>query len=157
VDEAKAHSYAPVGREGQIGWKELQAGLCRIMQDYCGEYKNEDTLKHGLWWLNSIKEGEASRTYIRNPHELGRYLECMMRLTVGEIMMHASLARKASSQFLDFKRMDYPQMDPPEWEKFLTIKMEQGDVKAGELPLKYWLLPPYAPTYEENYEKHSGL
>jgi succinate dehydrogenase/fumarate reductase flavoprotein subunit len=81
----------------------------------------------------------------------------MMRLTVGEIMMHASLARKASSQFLDFKRMDFPQMDPAEWEKFLTIKMEKGDVKAGELPLKYWLLPPYAPTYEENYEKHSGL
>jgi succinate dehydrogenase/fumarate reductase flavoprotein subunit len=157
VDEAKAHSYAPVGREGQIGWKELQAGLCRIMQDYCGEFKNEDTLNHGLWWLNSIREGEASRTYIRNPHELGRYLECMMRLTVGEIMMHASLARKASSQFLDFKRMDFPQMDPPEWEKFLTIRMEQGDVKAGELPLNYWLMPPYAPTYEENYEKHSGL
>ena len=157
VDEAKAHTYAPVGREGQIGWKELQAGLCRIMQDYCGEFKNEDTLNHGLWWLNSIREGEASRTYIRNPHELGRYLECMMRLTVGEIMMHASLARKASSQFLDFKRMDFPQMDPPEWEKFLTIRKEQGVVKAGELPLKYWLLPPYAPTYEENYEKHSGL
>jgi hypothetical protein len=53
--------------------------------------------------------------------------------------------------------MDFPQMDPPEWEKFLTIRKEQGDVKAGELPLKYWLLPPYAPTYEENYEEHSGL
>ena len=157
VDDAKAFTYAPVGRDGDIGWKELQAGLCRIMQDYCGEFKNEDTLNHGLWWLNSIREGEASRTYIRNPHELGRYLECMMRLTVGEIIIHASLARKASSQFLDFKRMDFPQMDPPEWKKFLTIKKKQGDVKVGELPLKYWLLPPYAPTYEENYEKHCSL
>ena len=157
VDEAKAFTYAPVGRDGHIGWKELQAGLCRIMQDYCGEFKNEDTLRQGLWWLNSIREGEASQTYIRNPHELGRYLECMMRLTVGEIMMHASLARKASSQHLDFKRMDYPQTDPPEWEKFITIKMEQGDVRVGELPLNYWLKSPYAPTYEENYEKHCNL
>lgn len=157
VDEAKAFTFAPVGRSGDIGWKELQAGLCRIMQDYCGEYKNEDTLMHGLWWLNSIREGEASRTYIRNPHELGRYLECMMRLTVGEIMMHASLARKASSPSLEFKRTDYPQVDPPEWKKFITVKMEKGDVKTGSLPLNYWLLPPYAPTYEENYEKHKGI
>ena len=154
VADAKAFSYAPVGRDGNIGWKELQAGLCRIMQDYCGEYKNEDTLSRGLWWLNSIREGEASRTYIRNPHELGRYLECMMRLTVGEIMMHASLARKASSRYLDFKRLDYSQMDPPEWEKFITLKQKNGQAEVGELPLKYWLLPPYAPSYEENYEKH---
>ena len=157
VEEAKFFTYAPVGKSGTIGWKELQAGLCRIMQDYCGEYKNEDILRHGLWWLNSIRESEVEKTYIRNPHELGRYLECMMRMTVGEIMMHASLARKASSPSLDFKRTDYPQNDPPEWKKFVTVKMEDGDVKVGSLPLNYWLLPPYASTYEENYEKHKGF
>jgi succinate dehydrogenase/fumarate reductase flavoprotein subunit len=84
-------------------------------------------------------------------------LECMMRLTVSEIIIHASLARRASSRFLDFKRMDFPQMDPPEWKKFLTIKMKQGDVEVGERPINYWLLPPFAPTYEENYKKHCGL
>ena len=157
VDDAKAFTYAPVGRKGNIGWKELQAGLCRIMQDYCGEYKNEETLRQGLWWLNSIRESEAASTYIRNPHELSRYLECMMRLTVSEIIIHASLSRKASSRFLDFKRLDYPEMDPPEWKKLITVKLEKDDVKIGEVSLNYWLLPPYAPSYEENYEKHSGF
>jgi len=157
VDEEKVRVYAPVGRKGDIGWKELQAGICRIMQDYCGEYKGEKTLELGLWWLNSIRESEAERTYVRNPHELARFLECMVRMTVGEIIMHASLARRASSRFLDFKRLDYPQMDPPEWQKFVTIRLEDGEVKEGELPFEYWLKPPYASTYKENYDQHCGL
>ena len=95
--------------------------------------------------------------YARNPHELARTLECFTRLTVSEIVMHASLARKASSMELGFKRLDYPQIDPPEWKKYITLRQEKGEVKVGERPLKYWLLPPYAPTYEENYNKHCGL
>jgi len=157
VEEDKARVYAPVKRKEGVGWKELQAGICRIMQDYCGEYKSEETLKMGLRWLNSIRESEASRAYARNPHELMRTLECLVRLTVGEIIMHASLARKASSLPLDFKRIDYTEMDPPEWNKFVTIRLENGEVKVGELPFNYWLLLPNAPTYEENYKAHCGL
>jgi succinate dehydrogenase/fumarate reductase flavoprotein subunit len=157
VDEEKVRVYAPVRRKGDIGWKELLAGICRTMQDYCGEYKSEETLKMGLRWLNSIRESEAARTYARNPHELARTLECLSRLTVGEMIMHASLAHKASSSALYFKRIDYPEMDPPEWNKFVTIRLESGEVKVGELPFNYWLLPPNAPTYEENYERHCGL
>jgi len=128
-----------------------------MMQDYCGEYKGEDTLKTGLSWLNSIREGEGSNAWARNPHELIRTLECFSRITLGEMIIHASLARKASSSTLDFKRLDYPDLDPPEWEKFVTIRMETGDVKAGKRPCDYWLLPPNAPTYKENYERHCGL
>jgi len=28
---------------------------------------------------------------------------------------------------------------------------------VGERPFKFWLLPPNAPTYEENYRQHCGL
>jgi len=157
VEEEKARVYAPLEQNGDTGWKELHAGICRIMQDYCGEYKGEETLKTGLSWLSSIRESEAARTNIRNPHELGRILDCLSRLTVGEMIMHACLARKASSEALGFNRIDYPEMDPPEWNKFVTIRLENGEVKTGELPLNYWLLPPYAPTYKENYEQHCGL
>jgi succinate dehydrogenase/fumarate reductase flavoprotein subunit len=157
IEEEKARVYAPIKRKDGIGWKELQAGLSRIMQDYCGEYKGEETLRMGLRWLNSIRESEGARVYARNPHELARTLECFSRLTVGEIIMQASLARKASSQCLDFKRLDYPEVDPPEWNKFVTTRLEDEELKVGELPLKYWLLPPNAPTYEENYKKHCSL
>ena len=157
VDKEKARVYAPVMRKDGVGWKELRAGLCRIMQDYCGEYKSEETLKTGLGWFDSIKESEASTAHARNPHELERTLECLTHITVGEIIMHASLARKASSMPLEFKRLDYSEMDPTEWNKFVTIRLENGDVKVGELPFNYWLLPPNAPTYEENYQKHCDL
>jgi succinate dehydrogenase/fumarate reductase flavoprotein subunit len=156
VEEEKARVYAPVMREGGMGWKELQAGLCRIMQDYCGEYKSEETLQMGLSWFASIRQSEAQAVYARNPHELARTLECFSRLTVSEIVLHASLARKASNSVLNFKRIDYPELDPPDWNKLVTIRLDGGDVKVGELPLNYHLLPPYAATYEENYRKHCG-
>jgi succinate dehydrogenase/fumarate reductase flavoprotein subunit len=157
VEAEKTRVYAPVMRQSGVGWKELRAGLCRIMQDYCGESRSEEVLKMGLRWLNSIRESEASMAYARNPHELARTLENFTHLTVSEIVMHASLARQASSMELEFKRIDYPKMDPPEWQKYITLRQEKGEVKVGERPLKYWLLPPNAPTYEENYNKHCGL
>jgi hypothetical protein len=37
---------------------------------------------------------------------------------------------------------------------YITVREENGGVKTGKLPHKYWLKPPYAPTYEENYKRH---
>jgi succinate dehydrogenase/fumarate reductase flavoprotein subunit len=124
------------------------------MQDYCGEYKNQETLEMGLGWLASIRESEAARAYARNPHELWRTLEVMVRMTVGEMIIHASLARRASSRDLDFWRLDYPEIDPPEWKKFITTRLHDGVVRVGELPLGFWLEEPYAPSYTENYRLH---
>jgi succinate dehydrogenase/fumarate reductase flavoprotein subunit len=157
VAEEKARVYAPVMRKDGIGWKELRAGLCRVMQDYCGEFKSEQILQMGLNWIRSIRESEAPTAFARNPHELCRVLECFTHLTIGEIIMQASLARKASSALLDFKRLDYPDVDPPDWNKIVTIRQVNNSIKIGELPMKYWLLPPYAPSCGENYTKHSEL
>ena len=137
-------------------WKELNAGICRVMQDYCGEYRTENTLQLGLEWLDGIRRSELARAHARNPHELMRTLECSVRLTVGEAMMHASLARKASSEGLCFKRLDYLDVDPPEWDKLVTIRREDGAVKTRDLPWDYWRRAPYASAVAENYEAHRG-
>jgi hypothetical protein len=71
--------------------------------------------------------------------------------------MNASLARKASSAILDFYRLDYPEIDPPEWQNFLSVSLEKNKAKVSTLPLDYHLKPPYASTYEENYLLHNGL
>jgi succinate dehydrogenase/fumarate reductase flavoprotein subunit len=157
VEKEKERVYAPVNRDNGIEWQELQFLLNKIMQKYCPEYKNEQMLNMGLDWLKDIKGNEAETVMVRNPHELQRYLECMERITTGEIVIHSSLLRESSSGPLDFKRLDYPEMDPPEWQKYITVKLEGEKIKSGELPLNYWLLPPYAPTYRENYEKHCGI
>jgi succinate dehydrogenase/fumarate reductase flavoprotein subunit len=157
VDAEKERAYRHVKQnKNSIGWKELNAAIARVMQDYCGRYKNERTLTRGLSLLNELKENEGATTYAANPHELGRTLECFSLITVGEMVMQASRLRKCSTAYLDFYRLDYPQMDPPEWEKHLPMRQEDGRVKSRELPLDFHLRPPYASSYEENYARHAG-
>lgn len=156
VEEEKSWAYQPIKQKKEgVGWKELNYAIARVMQDYCNKYKNELTLLHGLRLLREMKENEAATAYAANPHELGRTLECHSLMAVGEMVMEASRARKCSSVYLDFYRLDYPQMDPPEWEKFLVIRQEGGKVKVRDLPLDFHLKPPYAPDYEENYRLHA--
>jgi succinate dehydrogenase/fumarate reductase flavoprotein subunit len=158
VEEEMERIYAPVRRKRGIGWKELHAGISRVMQDYCGKYKSKQGLQTGLKWLDSIEQSEATQLHARNPHELMRSLEALSRITVGKMILHASLAREASSRVMDFHRLDFSEVDPPEWEKFVTIELdENGEIQIGNLPVKFWLEPPYAPSYEENYEQHSSL
>jgi succinate dehydrogenase/fumarate reductase flavoprotein subunit len=148
VAERKAWVYAPLENEGEIEWKELNAAACRIMQNYCGEYKNDELLTLGLMWLKDIRENEYKRVSVDTPHKLMRTLEAFNIVTCDEIILQASMARKASSKILGFFRLDYPAADPPEWNKWVTVKMEEGGVKAGEMTLDFW--KPLA----ENYEKH---
>ncbi len=142
----KARVYAPIKRSNGIEWKELHAGIARTMQYFCSEYKTEKLFNMGLDSLKDIEENWVPKLYAIDPHKLMRSLEDLSILAYAQIILHASLARKASSQFLNFYRIDYPELDPPEWSKFITVKQENGEVKAGELPLGYW------GNLKENYE-----
>ena len=144
----KARVYAPLGRQDGIEWKELNAAICRVMQNYCGQYKNEELLRIGLIWLAELERDEAPKVVADNPHKLMRTLEVFNILTCSQMIIHASLARKASSPPLGFFRLDYPELDPPEWRKWITIRLEDGRVKVGELSLDFW------EPLRENYERH---
>ena len=84
-----------------------------------------------------------------DPHKLMRSLEDISLLDYAKIIIKASLARKASSMPLNFQRIDYPTLDPPEWNKYLTIKQENDKVKIGELPQKFW------GDMKQQYEAHN--
>ena len=127
------------------------------MRDYCGQYKNELTLNLGLRLLDELKTTELASAYASNPHELGRLLECRMLISVGELVMKASLERKASNSVLGFQRLDYPEVDPPEWNKLLPIRQENNQVKVRDLPLDFFFRAPYTSTYEENYQRYADL
>ena len=150
VEEEKARVYAPLKGSGEIEWKELNVAICRVMQNYCGAYKNKELLEIGLIWLEDLERNETSRVYADNPHKLMRTLEVFNILTCSQMIIHASMARKASSRSLDFFRLDNPEIDPPEWHKWVTIKLEDGNVRTGELPIDFW------GSLEENYERHRG-
>ncbi len=67
----------------------------------------------------------------------------------GKIRLAHSLARQASSRVLNFFRIDYPQIDPPDWNKFVTVKLENNKVIAGSVPINYY------GNMKANYEAHN--
>ena len=149
IEIEKAMVYAPVKRSGGVEWKELHAGIARVMQYYCSEYKTENLLKIGMDALNKIETETVPSLYALDPHNLLRSMEDISLLENAKIIIQASLARKSSSIPLDFHRIDYPSLDPPEWDKFLTVKLENGKVKTGSLPQAFW------GDMKEQYEAHN--
>jgi succinate dehydrogenase/fumarate reductase flavoprotein subunit len=145
----KARIYAPIKRDDGVEWKELHAGIARAMQYFCSEYKTELLLNMGLDALKEIEDVHVPRLYALDPHKLMRSIEDLNLLAHGQIVLNASLARQASSRVLNFFRIDYPEIDPPEWNKFITVKLENNNVKTGELPLNYW------GDMKANYEAHN--
>ena len=134
IEREKARVYAPIKRTSGIDWKELHAGIARTMQYFCSEYKTELLLKMGLDQLKEIEEVFVPRLYALDPHKLMRSIEDLSLLAHAQMVYHASLARKASSQALNFYRIDYPALDPAEWNKFIT---DQAGKRTRSNPAMY--------------------
>jgi succinate dehydrogenase/fumarate reductase flavoprotein subunit len=145
----KMRIYAPIKRTSGIEWKELNAGIARAMQYYCSEFKTESMLHLGLDVLKEIEEVFVPRLHALDPHKLMRSIEDLSMLTHAQIVLNASLARKASSVPLNFYRIDYPEVDPPAWNKYMTMKLANDAIVSGELPLNYW------GDMKANYEAHN--
>lgn len=160
VELEKARIYSFLGKENEIGWKEFNMHITRIMQNYCGEIKSEELLKIGLEQLEKMREIEAPLLNVRNPHELIRTLEVLNILTNAKLVIYSCLARKASSKQLHFMRSDYPEMDPPNWHKFITVRLENNQVKVAEKPIDYYgSLKKNYESYNKNYmrgKKNNG-
>lgn len=136
----KRRIYAPLRAAGprNIDWKELNAGIARVMQNYCSEPKNETLMSLAQAWLDDLETNEAPLTVADNPHKLMRVLDVLDILTCARIIVHACRARRASSTHLHFDRLDFPERDPPQWHKWLTVRQGERDMETGELPIAFW-------------------
>jgi succinate dehydrogenase/fumarate reductase flavoprotein subunit len=150
AERERLRVYAPLKRVDGIGWQELNMRISRIMQHYCGDIKSEELLTTGLGLLKDMQNNEVPQLSAKNPHELVRALEVLNVLTNAEIVLSACLVRKASSKPLHFRRSDFPEIDPPEWNKLVTIKWEKNEVATGEKPLDYY------GSLKRNYESHNA-
>jgi len=135
---------------GGVDWREINATIATVMKAHCGAVKDERLLSSGLAKLRAIRGSEARHLRPGNPHELVRTLEVLNVLTNAEVVIHACLARRASARYLLFERSDYPEMDPPAWRKFVTVRLQDESVVEGERPLDYYGL------LKESYESHNG-
>jgi len=143
VKEDKERVYAPVKRMkspgANVSWKEIWMGINRVMQQDCGDIRNTALSKHGRMWLDSIRKHEMQMTYARNPHELVRVLEAESRITVAEIYLYLVLANERANEL---------KIDP---DKIMYTKLINGELITTFKENEWWLKPPYASTYLENW------
>jgi len=144
VEAERARVYAPVKRFGRpdaaISWKEIWGGSARVMQQCCGEVRTEPVLRLGLTWLDSIKKQELRQTYARNPHELARVIEGETRITCSDVYLHACIAKLAAAEHDAAGEYQFNQL-------------ADGEVVTTYRKARYWLEPPYASSYLENYDR----
>ena len=153
IQHERARVYAPLAATGDgPDWKEMNAAIARVMQNYCSEIKNSETLALAEQWLQDLETNEAPRVCADNPHQLMRVLEVHDILTCAQMIVSACQARKASSTQLHFNRLDYPQLDPAEWHKWLVIRRSRGQVEISDRPIAFWgdLESNYRPRHAEN-------
>lgn len=153
LQRERLRAYAPLAQSDTgPDWKELNAGIARVMQNYCSEPKNAELLALARTWLQDLEANESPRVAAGNPHQLMRVLEVQDILTCARMIVAACEARKASSEVLHFKRLDYPQMDPPEWHKWLVIRRDGEDVVTSDRPIDFWgdFESNYVPRHAEN-------
>jgi succinate dehydrogenase/fumarate reductase flavoprotein subunit len=155
VEQEKNRIYAPTKRGSGIEWKELHSGITRAMQYFVSEYKTERLLKMGLGELERLEAEAVPRIFAHDPHKLMRAMEDLSMLEYAKIIIHASLARKASSNIMNFHRIDFPKTDPAEWYKFLTFRLESNRIQTGELPPRFW--GDMAKQYEAHNKDYTGV
>ena len=119
------------------------------MQYYVSEFKTERMFNMALQALDKIEAESVSMLYAMDPHKLMRSLEDVSILNVAKIVIQAMKARKASSMPLNLRRIDYKELDPPEWKKGLTIKQVDGKIVTGFLPMTFW------GNMKKQYEAHN--
>ncbi|MBT8397611.1 MAG: FAD-dependent oxidoreductase [Gemmatimonadetes bacterium] len=144
VEQDRIHTL--VNGLGGVEWPEVNATIACIMQEHCGQKKSAATLAPGLLKLKDIRRNEALHLRPRNPPELIRVLEVLNLLTDAELVIHSCLAREASARYLLFERLDFPDLDPPAWNKFVTVRLVGSEVVEDGKALDY-----YGPL-KEGYE-----
>lgn len=146
VEAERSRILAPTSRSEGVSWKELALEITEVMKKHCGAKKNEELLSKGLHRLAEIRKELVPRLSASNPHELLRCLESLSVLSNAETVLHSCRARKASVKQLHFVRTDYPEMDPPEWHKWVTVRKTEEGVVEGQKPIDYY--GPLKETYE---------
>lgn len=159
IDAEKARVYAAVNRpDGDIGWKELNYAIARVMEDYCGSVRTQELLVLGEKRLSDLLRAEGQRTYVNNPHELCRLLEDYALFDLGKLYIEAAKARKCNTPDLGYERLDSNGDDPANWNVWLPIRQtEDGSVTSYKLDHWFYLQAPYADDLEANYLKYAAL
>lgn len=119
---------------GKDRWPEANLALQRLMSSYMGDTRSEEGLKIGLYRLEELVN--EWRISIPDAHELMRALEVENLATIAKVCLTAALERRASSHYHLHFRVDYPQWDPPEWKKWILIRLHHDQIRVEHRPIE---------------------
>ncbi len=91
-------------------WQEANIALQQIMLDYAGLTRSETLLEQGLRNVQRLREKSMKSMSARNGHEVGRWLETINMMDVGEAAMLCAQERKETRA--KHRRTDYPFTNP---------------------------------------------
>jgi succinate dehydrogenase/fumarate reductase flavoprotein subunit len=130
INEKKALAEKIRGRKNGPDWKEVNVALQQIMSDYAGPLRTEALLDAGLFHLRRLKQKALDTMMAANQHELGRSLEVLNMIDIGELVFVGSKERKETRGL--FVRPDYPLTNPRLNNKVQVIK------KVDKKPATQW-------------------
>ena len=129
IGERTTFLEAILNRETGASWQEANTALQQIMWDYAGNVRSETLLDQGTRNLHRLKEKVIATLTARNGHELGRCLETINLLDVGEAVMLCARGKKFTGG--STTRADFPFTNPL-LDKSLYIARE------GDSPVFEW-------------------
>ena len=112
------------GRKNGPDWKEVNVALQQIMFDYAGALRTDALLDMGLFHLRRMKQKALESMVAGNQHELGRSLEVLNMIDIGELVFICSRERQETRGL--HIRPDYPLTNPRLNNKVHVIKRVDG-------------------------------
>lgn len=110
-------------------WKEANLALQQIMSDYApagpGEVRSETLLCAGLEYVGQLRQRVLKSLEAQCSHTLGRALETLDLIDLGEVLIRAARARTESRGM--HLRADYTFTNPLLGNKFMNIFMKNGE------------------------------
>ncbi|MFH1491382.1 MAG: FAD-binding protein [Pseudomonadota bacterium] len=121
VVEAKVRLVESIlSRRDGADWKEVNIALQQIMQDHAGELRSQPLLEAGSFHLDRLKRKVSEIMRAGNQHEVGRCLEVLNLIDLGELVFLGAMDRKETRG--NHVRIDYPLANPRFSKKVHIVK-----------------------------------
>ena len=133
VNDKKGLIEKILARRNGPDWKEVNVTLQQIMSDYAGALRTDPLLDSGLYHLRRVRRKALESMTASNQHELGRALEVLNMIDIGELVFIASKERQETRGL--FVRPDFPLTNPRLNNKVHIIKKYEGK------PVSSWRRP----------------
>jgi L-aspartate oxidase len=111
-------------RKDGADWREVNIALQQIMQDHAGASRSQPLLEAGSFHLSRIKKKAYEIMMAGNQHEMGRCLEVLNLIDLGELVFLGAMDRKETRG--NHIRVDYPLTNPRFNKKVHIVKKVDG-------------------------------